>query len=295
MGEARHFLEPGRPPPDGAHVGRFLYGLMQPLMSLRLLLRNRTLLRAALVPVFWIAAFCAVVSLLHVSEGPRSMLRHFYRTFAVLAPLPSVLMAGHYARLAVQARGPLGLPPAEPYLETLWQRCRRAIAQAILIALGLAPLTLALHFIPLAGSSLVKAVAAVWALHWIVIDAFDATRVLRPGESPAAPAHAEVSAPPPWFVRALLRPCPWLPLVGRLLRRFARWVDRMARPWRDDIAVVEAHPLVTLGFALTTAALLATPILNLFFRPIVLIGAVHLLARIEPQPAPTLAPALAPA
>jgi hypothetical protein len=295
MAEARRYLEPGPPPPDGAHVDRFLYGLMQPLMSLRLLVRDRALLRAALVPVFWIAAFCAVVSLLHLSDGPRSMLRHFYRTFAVLAPLPSVLMAGHYARLAVRARSPLGLAPAEPYLETLWQRCRRAIAQAILMALALAPLTLALRFIPLAGASLVKAVAAVWALHWIVIDAFDATRVLRPGDSPAAPARAEADAPAPWFVRALLRPCPWLPVLGRLLRRFARWVDRLARPWRDDIAVVETHPLVTLGFAITTAALLATPILNLFFRPIVLIGAVHLIGRIESEPAPTLAPALEPA
>jgi hypothetical protein len=285
MGEARRYLEPGPPPPDGAHAGRFLYGLMQPLMSLRLLLRDRALLRAALVPVFWIAAFCAVIALLQFSDGPREMLRHFYRTFAVLAPLPSVLMASHYARLAVRARQPLGLSPAEPYLESLWRRCSRAIAQAILMGLALAPITVSLGFIPVAGRPLVKAVAALWALHWIVIDAFDATRVLRPGESPAAPAHDEVAAPSPWFVRALLRPCPWLPIIGRLLRRFARWVDRLARPWRDDIAVVEANPLLTLGFALTTAALLATPVLNLFFRPIVLIGAVHLIGRIEPDAA----------
>jgi hypothetical protein len=38
---------------------------------------------------------------------------------------------------------------------------------------------------------------------------------------------------------------------------------------------------VAFGFGLTTAALLATPVLNLFFRPIVLVGAVHVLGQIE--------------
>ena len=35
------------------------------------------------------------------------------------------------------------------------------------------------------------------------------------------------------------------------------------------------------GFALSTAALVATPVLNLLFRPIVLIGASHVLGRLE--------------
>ena len=34
-----------------------------------------------------------------------------------------------------------------------------------------------------------------------------------------------------------------------------------------------------IGFALSTAALVATPVLNLLFRPIVLIGAAHVLGR----------------
>ena len=36
-----------------------------------------------------------------------------------------------------------------------------------------------------------------------------------------------------------------------------------------------------LGFALSTAALLAIPILNLAFRPIVIIGAIHVLGQLE--------------
>jgi uncharacterized protein involved in cysteine biosynthesis len=70
-----------------------------------------------------------------------------------------------------------------------------------------------------------------------------------------------------------------------LLTRFARWCDRLARPWREEIAMVEQHPSLMIGFALATAALLATPVLNLLFRPIVLIGAAHVLGRIEHRPA----------
>jgi uncharacterized protein involved in cysteine biosynthesis len=35
------------------------------------------------------------------------------------------------------------------------------------------------------------------------------------------------------------------------------------------------------GFALSTAALLATPVLNLLFRPIILAGSSHLLGQLE--------------
>ena len=39
------------------------------------------------------------------------------------------------------------------------------MAQALLIALALAPATLALRLVPLLGVALVRAVAALWALH----------------------------------------------------------------------------------------------------------------------------------
>jgi len=35
------------------------------------------------------------------------------------------------------------------------------------------------------------------------------------------------------------------------------------------------------GFGLTTAALLAMPVLNLFFRPIVIVASVHLLGHVS--------------
>jgi hypothetical protein len=282
MVNAWRYLEPAPPPPPGQPIARVVYGLMQPILGARLLLRERKLLRSALIPVGLLALVCFLWSLLSLDGGPGKMLREFYRTFAVLAPLPSVLMAGHYARMVVRARACLSLPAAEPYVESLWRAFRRAIAQAILIAVALAPAAAVLAMVPLLGEPLVRVVAGFWALHWIVVDAFDATRVRRPGEPPG-PAPPDVGRSP-WFVRALARVGSHIPIAGRPLRWFARICDRLARPWRDEIAVVEDHPALVLGFALTTAALLATPVLNLFFRPIVLVGAVHVLGHFEIEP-----------
>ena len=295
MARPWHFLESAPPPAPGRHVDRVLYGMMQPILGGRLLLRERSLLRAALLPVVLLAVFCAGWGLLHLREGPGSVVRHFYGSFAVLAPLPSVLLAAHYGRMVVRARTCLGLPPGEPKLQTLWRRARHALAQAILIAVAIAPATILLNQVPLLGSTLVTVVAALWALHWIVVEAFDASRVkdAEPAQPPPAPANAPEEHPP-WFVRALLRTADRLPIGRWPIRRFARFCDRLARPWREDIAVVEAHPLLVLGFALATAALLATPVLNLFFRPIVLVGAVHVLGQFslgDAAPAPDVASA----
>ena len=270
-----HYLEPAPPPPAGRHVDRLLYGLMQPVLGGRLLFRERSLLREALVPVGWLAVFCAGWGLLHLGDGMGAVVRQFYQTFAVLAPVPSVLLAAHYARMVVRARTCLGLPPGEPRVETLWRRARHALAQAVLIAVAIAPATVLVNQVPLLGSTLVRVIAAGWALHWIVVEAFDASRVAEP-DRPA-------SERPPWFVRALARVGERLPLGGWPFRRFARFCDRLARPWREDIALVESHPMLVLGFALATAALLATPVLNLFFRPIVLVGAVHVLGQFAPE------------
>ena len=44
------------------------------------------------------------------------------------------------------------------------------------------------------------------------------------------------------------------------------------------------------GFALSTAALLALPVLNLAFRPIVIIAASHIIGQLEGQPEHPAAP-----
>jgi hypothetical protein len=271
-------------------VDRVVYGLVQPLLGARLLFTDRELLRAALVPVGLLAAFCAAIAVLRPHGHP---LHTFYTTFAVLAPLPSVLLAHHYARLAVLARRKLGFGPAEPCLESLWRMLGRAVKQAVLIAIALAPVSFLLKLVPGVGWALVQAVAAAWALHWVVVDAFDSARFLHPGETIADLDRAAARLRAPWYVRALERAADRVPIGGRLVRRFARMCDRLSVPWREEIALVEEHPTLVLGFALTTAAVLALPVLNLAFRPIVIIGAAHVLGQLEgaaaeaqAQPAP---------
>jgi hypothetical protein len=271
-------------PPD-AHADRAVYGLMQPILGARMLFRDRELLKAALIPAGLLAAFCACMALLDpVSWTPYGIVRRFYQIFAVLAPLPSVLLSRHYARLAAVARDKFGFGPVQPCIEPLGRSVSRWFKQTILVAVGLIPVTFALHFIPLVGHVIIRVVVAVWALHWIVVDAFDSARVLQPGQTVKDLDVLADKAPRPWFVR-LLAEGERLPVVGGILVRFARWLDKLSRPWREEVAMVEQHPSLMIGFALSTVALVATPVLNLLFRPIVLIGAAHVLGRLEHAPA----------
>jgi hypothetical protein len=274
--EVRDHVVP-RPPP-AAGFDRVMYGLAQPLVGIRMLATHRTLLEAALVPAGLVAAFCAVVALLGDGGG---FLHRFYTTFAVLAPLPSIVFANHYARLAVQARHTLGFSRAAPGTAPLGRHIRRTIKQAILIALALAPITALLHLVPVIGWVTVQAVAGVWGLHWVVVDALDSARTLRPGETLADLDAAARRMRPPWYVRWLLRAAERVPVGSGAVRWFARVCDGLSLPWREEIALVEEHRALTVGFALSTAALLAIPVLNLAFRPIVIIGATHILGQLE--------------
>jgi hypothetical protein len=225
-----------------------------------------------------LAVACAVIAL--VSDGG-SFVRRFYTTFAVLAPLPSIVFASHYARFAAQARHAFGFSRVEPCIEPLRRTVGRVIKQAILIALALAPVTALLQIVPVLGWLVVQVIAAAWALHWVVVDAFDSARVLQPGQTLADLDAAALRVPPPWYVRWLFHAADRAPIGNRLLRRFARLCDRLSLPWREEIALVEEHPALMIGFALSTALLLAVPILNLVFRPIVIAGATHVLGQLE--------------
>jgi hypothetical protein len=265
-------------PPPAATVDRVVYGLCQPVVGARTLLAHRELLHAALMPVGLLAAFCAVVAVL---GHPSSFVHRFYTTFAVLAPLPSIVFADHYARLAARARAVLGFGPVEPCIEPLRRNLGRAVKQAILIAIALAPVSGLLRLVPGVGWLLVEAAAAVWALHWVVVEAFDSARVLRPGETLADLDAAAQRVRLPWFVRWLHHAADRMTIGSRLVRRFAHLCDRLSLPWREEVALVEDHPALMLGFALSTAAVLALPVLNLAFRPIVIVGASHVLGQLE--------------
>jgi hypothetical protein len=265
-------------PPPAESFDRVVYGLTQPVLGARLLASDRELLRAAMVPAGMLAAACAVIAL--VSDGG-TFLRRFYTTFAVLAPLPSIVFASHYARLAAQARHAFGFSSVEPCIEPLRRTIGRVIKQAILIALALAPVTAVLQIVPIVGWMVVHAIAAAWALHWVVVDAFDSARVLHPGQTLADLDAAALRVPPPWYVRWLSQAAERAPFGNRLIRWFAGVCDRLSMPWREEIALVEQHPALMIGFALSTAIILAVPILNLVFRPIVIVGATHVLGQLE--------------
>jgi hypothetical protein len=282
----------GRPsaPPEGAHADRFAYGLFQPLLALRLLLAHADLLRAALIPAAGLAVLCLLYA--EVADA-RHFGRAFFSAFAVLAPVPSILFAQHYSRLAAAAHARLGLGERRALDEGLFRALRRAAGQMVLIAIGIAPFTAMLRLVPLGGATAVKAVAAAWALYWVVFDAFDSARTLAPGETLADVDRRNLEARPPWFVRLLRAASQRLPAPLRGLGgAFAALCDRLARPLREELALGERHPTAILGFALTTALLLATPVLNLLFRPIVIIAAVHLGARLHPDGVRQVAPAV---
>ena len=111
------------------------------------------------------------------------------------------------------------------------------IKQMVLVAIGLVPVTFALKFVPFLGPLVIRIVLAVWALHWIVVDAFDSARVLLPGQTLDDLDVLADQAPQPWFVR-LLGEGETVPVVGRMLAASAAgatsWRVRGARRSRSS-------------------------------------------------------------
>lgn len=294
------YSKPGAALPSQPSVwNRLLYGIAQPLLALRVLLSSRELLIDALFPALMLAGFCALSALLHLRIGEvpddEASLRalgfwhRFYAAFAMLAPLPSILFAAHYGRLAATAYRQFALGPCEPRREPLFRSAIHALKQAAVIAIAVAPLVGISAKVPLIGPALAASLGAIWALHWVVVEAFDSARV-RPvqnatpsADSASAPSEDSASTPVVpeiWFVRACAHAGSRIPVLGFLLRWFASLCRYLARPWQEEIALTEQHTVLMLGFAGMTAVLLATPILNLLFRPTIIIAAVHLLAHL---------------
>jgi hypothetical protein len=273
-------------PHRDAHVDRLSWGLRQPIQAARVILMDPELLRESLYPALLLALVCLGVAVMTTLPG-FGTIRRFYTVFVALAPWPSVFLAAHYQRLAAQAHVKLGYGPATAIQEPIIRAIRRALGQAVLIAIAVAPVSIFIGWLPLLGTVIVKAVAGGWALHWIVVNALDSARVLEPGQTLEELDRIARQTPSPWFVR-LLRRVPWL-------RWFADLCDRLAWPWREEMALVENHPSLVGGFAISTATLLALPLLNLFFRPVVLVASLQVLHGLSTVSEPSVAPVPAPA
>lgn len=265
--------------PPAAHAERAMYGFSQPILGARVLLADTDLLKEALYPASVLALVCALYASVS-NQG--HWFGNFYKAFAALAPLPSLIFANHYARLGALIRWRLGLGACGPREMPTGMLIGRMIRQALIVAVGVIPFAAIWKLLPGIGPILSNVVVALWGIHWVVADAFDDAQVLQPGETLADSIAHDRSAPPPWFVRWFYKAADHLPrIIGGPLRRFGRFCDKLALDSRGEISTMEQNRTISLGFALSTAALLATPVLNLLFRPIILAGSSHLLGQLE--------------
>ncbi len=284
LGRIRGYSGGVQAPPLG-QTDQALYGFAQPILGVRVLLSDPELLKEALYPAGLLAAACA----LYASVGTHSAdwgewFKHFYKAFAAMAPLPSFFFANHYARLASMIRWRLGFGACGPREMPWGMLAGRMIRQALIVAIGIAPVVALAHAIPGLGKALSALARGLWSLHWVVADAFDDAQVCLPGESLKESIQHDRDAPQPWFVRWLNRFAQKLPaFFGAPVRWFARLCDKLALDSRGEIATMESNRPIALGFSLSTAALLATPVLNLLFRPIILAGSSHLLGQLEKE------------
>jgi hypothetical protein len=279
---------PEAPPrPDPAH--RALWGLGVTLRSARLVLEDRALFRAALLPTALTVAGCAVLALLAtLSADPED--RHagatfnaFLLSFVALASMPPTILQRLWLRLACQARRALGLPPGEdPFAGLSFARLVvaegwKALRQAVVVSAGLLPLLLLVRLLPF-GRLEASVLAGLWAFYWVVVDAFELPIEVVPGPRRAAEA--------PWYGRLLGK-------VGALARplrpaaAFGRLLDRVTTPWHLEVRFTERHPWETAGFGVAVGAVLAVPVVGLFFRAVAITAATALLGRLgEPGQAP---------
>jgi hypothetical protein len=239
---------------------------------MRLLFEQRELLRRAIGPVLGFLGVCVLVA---SSDEDLPWYAVYYLTVISAAPLSPVVFSRHYARLASVARRHVELPPSEPYLRSGRQIVGEAFVQLLVVGVGIAPLAGLVAMVPLLGSIGAALLGYLWALHWVVVEALDAAKCTS--EHEREHLHADhlpwFAQPIRWQTRGLQRVLSWP------LRRWSALLRRMSLRWRSEIALIERHPTMALGFGLGSAVLLAIPLLNLVFRPAIVIAATHVWAR----------------
>jgi len=275
------------PRPEPLH--RALWGLGVTLRSARLVLEDRALFRAALLPTALTFGGCLLLALVVTAGGDPEEARDgftfqaFLLSFVALSSMPPTILLRLWLRVATEARRALGLPPGEDpfpgvgFLRLAVQESVKALRQGAVVAFGLLPLLVVIRILPF-GRLEAAVLAGAWAFYWIVIDAFELPIEVIPG-----PRHEAVA---PWYGRLHAR----LGALARPLRPFAafgRLLDRLTAPWHQEVRFTERHPWETAGFGLAVGAVLAVPVVGLFFRSVAITAATALVGRLgEPGQAP---------
>ncbi|PRP94176.1 hypothetical protein ENSA5_41310 [Enhygromyxa salina] len=285
FGRVREHAEAPSPPPAADRViDNILWGLAQPALGLRVLLREHELIGRAVVPVALFVIICGFVALAGEAEGLGGWIKSYYATLVAAAPLSPVIFTRSYAKLAAASRPYLGLDHHPPYLRSYWQAFVESIVQLIVLGVGVAPLVAIVTKLPLFGWIWGAVFGWAWLLHWIVVEALDSARTLAPGEEPKEVEQRWVTLHPPWYSGAVLAKLRF-PL-GTLLLPIRIWgaiLAKLGRRWRGEVALVETRPWIAAGFGLGAAVLLAIPLVNLLFRPAVIVAASHVLGQLEPE------------
>lgn len=296
-------IAPSGPPGSlRAWLHQVAQGLLQPLHAARLLAGDRELLGEALLPALLLLGFCLGAGFLDAlaSDEPgflATMLKTGLRSFAVLAPVPSIIMANHYGRLCAQAHERLRLGACRPRQRPLIWSAILAGRQVVAVAVAIVPLSFAVHLLPWVGARVAQGLLLLWALHWIVVEALNDGCVDAEAAGEPAPAGEPSDPPPegwlPWFLWPLHGLAELLPgPLGAPLRFVVRRIRWLCSPWHREMTLIEQNLPAMLGFAATTAALLCTPVLNLVFRPITAVAAVRLVGHLRlGHPAPPAAAA----
>jgi hypothetical protein len=276
----QHVLSPTEPPAEGP-VARALWGFAQPLLGLRLVVRDSDLRTASVVPVLGLLLICVGAALLAEEGTAWERVGVAYATLLALAPIPSVLFGRHYARLAARVHTTLGLGPADPYYKPISRYLWESVLQVLAIGMGVAPVVAIVESLPLMGRAWGLVLGGLWALHWVVVEALDSARVLSPSETVESVEAAAHDLPEPWFVRIYRWPASVPGIIRGPVGLFGDMVDRIAREWRAEIQITERDTAVCLGFGASAAILLGIPGLNLLFRPAVVVGGTHLRGRLR--------------
>jgi hypothetical protein len=261
------------PRPDP--LGRTLYGVAQGWRAARLVATDPALRRAALLPTLLTLVGCGILAALasgEATDGDGTSLPTFQAylaTFVALSSMPPTLLQRMWVRVALEGRRALGMTPGEQAFagvalpRLVWHETVKAVRQAIVVSIGLAPLLLVVRMLPF-GKQEAAVVAAVWAFYWVIIDAFELPIEVVPGPRRGGDQ--------PWYARLLrwgggklrlLRPLGWL---GRVL-------SKLTRPWHEEVQATERRRWETLGFGLAVGVLVAIPVAGLFFRSVAIVGA----------------------